>query len=365
MDFTAITIEILKGLAQLVGNYGLAIIVLTIIVRLILWPLSVSQQRSMRKMQTLSPKLKEIQNRYKNDPQTMQRKMMEFYKEHQFNPFGGCLPLLLQLPIFILLYQALISPMFIQTAGDSSFLFIKRLDATLRSHSGKPHDGIFGVNPGDTFSTSNTAKVFLKDGKITNIKFNNPGKAIEVQGDLTPGEPVDFKIQLDNLKAKFSELDKIEKAQVEVINNGTKEIETLNFERNNNLLTAQAKTEKSETIFHYDVLLLVLLFGLTMYLSQKVMMATNSQSALDANQQAMQQTMANIMPIMITATFVFFPIPAGVLLYLIASNIIQIAQTVIINKQLDFEEGHKNQKVLEEKANEAKTIKAKKINDSK
>ena len=93
MDFTALTIDVLKALAGFVGNYGIAIIVLTLIVRLFMWPLNVSQQRSMRQMQSLQPKLKALQDRYKNDPQKLQTKMMEFYKEHNFNPMGGCLPL--------------------------------------------------------------------------------------------------------------------------------------------------------------------------------------------------------------------------------------------------------------------------------
>jgi len=97
VDFTAITVDILKGLNFLTGSYGLAIIALTIIVRAILWPLGVSQQRSMKAMQTLQPKIKMLQERYKNDPQTMQRKMMEFYKENKFNPMAGCLPLLIHL----------------------------------------------------------------------------------------------------------------------------------------------------------------------------------------------------------------------------------------------------------------------------
>ena len=119
MDFTTLTIELLKGLAHVVGNYGFAIILLTIIIRLAMWPLNVSQQRSMKMMQNLQPKIKAIQDRYKNDPQKMQQKLMEFYKEHKFNPMGGCLPLLIQLPIFILLYSALMSPQFIQIAGDT------------------------------------------------------------------------------------------------------------------------------------------------------------------------------------------------------------------------------------------------------
>ena len=76
MDFTTLTIELLKGLAHIVGNYGFAIILLTVIIRLAMWPLNVSQQRSMKMMQTLQPKIKAIQDRYKSNPQMMQQKLM-------------------------------------------------------------------------------------------------------------------------------------------------------------------------------------------------------------------------------------------------------------------------------------------------
>ena len=151
MDFTTLTIELLGKLASLVGNYGWAIIVLTIIVRLCMWPLNVSQQRSMRMMQTLQPKLKAIQDRYKSNPQVMQQKLMEFYKEHKFNPMGGCMPLLIQMPIFILLYSALMSPQFIQMAGNAPFLFVNRLDTTLRASAGISNDGEMGVSKYDKF----------------------------------------------------------------------------------------------------------------------------------------------------------------------------------------------------------------------
>ena len=159
MDFVQLTIWILKGLANVVGNWGLAIIALTIIVRLAMWPSSVAQQRSMRVMQALQPKMKMIQDRYKSDPQTMQRKMAEFYKEHQFNPMSGCLPMLIQIPVFILLYTALISPQFIQQAGKANFLFIDRLDATIKSNAGVSFDGEFQAGPRDTFQTGKEAKV--------------------------------------------------------------------------------------------------------------------------------------------------------------------------------------------------------------
>ena len=180
MDFTTLTIEVLKALASIVGNYGVAIILLTVVIRLAMWPLNVSQQRSMKMMQSLQPKIKAIQDRYKNDPQKMQQKLMEFYKDHKFNPMGGCLPLLIQLPIFILLYSALLSPQFIQIAGDTSFGFLSRLDTTLRATAGRSYDGTFGVSQGDTFTIGKTAKVYLPTETLDNVKIKNPAKAIEI-----------------------------------------------------------------------------------------------------------------------------------------------------------------------------------------
>lgn len=342
MDFTTLTIEALKMLAHFVGNYGLAIIVLTIIVRLFLWPLNVSQQRSMRQMQTLQPKLKAIQERYKNDPQKMQMKMMEFYKEHKFNPMGGCLPLLVQMPVFILLYSALMSPQFIQIAHDTQFLFVKSLATTLRATAGISNDGVMGTSKYDTFILGKTATVYLPNETLENVKVDKPNKALEVQGELIPGDPIDFKVSLDQLDLKFSQLDQIQKAEMSITDVNTKETEKVTFERNGGLLTASVPSKEVERTFHWDVLALIALFGLTMWLSQKLMMAQNKNAMSDdPTQQAIQKSMGTFMPVMIIATFVIIPIPAGVLIYLIVSNVIQVLQTVIVNKQMDAEEAAK------------------------
>ena len=95
---------------NIVGNYGVVIILLTIIVRLVLTPLTISQTRSMAKMQKLQPAIQEIQKKYKDDKQKLQQETMEFYKKHNVNPLSGCLPLLLQLPVFFALFQALRFP---------------------------------------------------------------------------------------------------------------------------------------------------------------------------------------------------------------------------------------------------------------
>ena len=91
-------------------NYGLVIILLTIIVRIILTPLTISQTRSMAKMQKLQPQLKEIQKKYKEDKQKLQQETMEFYKKNSVNPLAGCLPLILQMPVFFALFQVLREP---------------------------------------------------------------------------------------------------------------------------------------------------------------------------------------------------------------------------------------------------------------
>ena len=346
MDFTTLTIDVLKMLS-IAGSYGIGIILLTIIVRAAMWPLGLSQQRSMRTMQMLQPKMKAIQERYKSNPQVMQQKMMEFYKEHKFNPMAGCFPLLIQMPIFILLYSTLMSPQFIQMAGDSQFLFIKRLDATLKTSAGISQDGTLGVSKYDTFMAGKTAKVYLKgvDEPLENVKIEKPTKAVEVQGELVPGENADFKVSLDSLNLKFSQLDQIEKAEINVTDVQTKETEKMTFVRKDGILISSIPTKEVKQSFHYDVLILIALFAVTMIFSQKAMMAMNKNAEQDEAQKAMQKSMNTFMPIMLTFTFIIIPIPAGVLLYLISSNIFQVIQTVIINKQLEAEDEKKANKV--------------------
>lgn len=88
------------------SDFGLAIIILTILIRLIFVPLSIKTLRSQKEIAKLQPKLKELQEKHKNDRQALNQATINLYKEHKVNPFSGCLPLLIQLPILIALYQA-------------------------------------------------------------------------------------------------------------------------------------------------------------------------------------------------------------------------------------------------------------------
>lgn len=92
---------------HVIANYGLAIIFLTVIVRLAMYPLTLKSMRSMKKMQLLAPEIEELKRKYGEDPQEMNRKMMELYRERGVNPLGGCFPMLLQMPVFIALYRML------------------------------------------------------------------------------------------------------------------------------------------------------------------------------------------------------------------------------------------------------------------
>ena len=95
---------------KILSAYALSIVITTIIFKLILLPLTIKQTRSMKEMQAIQPKLQEIQKKHKNDQQTLSTKQMELYKEHNINPLGGCLPLLIQMPILLAYFRVMQSP---------------------------------------------------------------------------------------------------------------------------------------------------------------------------------------------------------------------------------------------------------------
>ena len=99
-------VHVLNAIYGVVGNYGVAIIIVTILMRIIVFPLTLKQEKSMKKMRDLQPELDKIKEKYKDSPQEYQQKTAELYRENGVNPLGGCLPLLIQMPIFVALYWA-------------------------------------------------------------------------------------------------------------------------------------------------------------------------------------------------------------------------------------------------------------------
>ena len=128
-------------------NYGIAIILMTVLIRVILYPLMQKQMVSMREMQKIQPLMKAIQDKYKNDKERLNKELMALYKEHKVNPMSGCLPLLIQMPILILLFQVLRefnTKIYAVYNGNPGFLWLKDLslpDQLIRL----PGSGIFGI----------------------------------------------------------------------------------------------------------------------------------------------------------------------------------------------------------------------------
>ncbi len=103
-----------------VNSYGIAIILLTIIIKVLLLPLSISQIKQTKKMSIVQPKLKELQAKYKNDKEALNAKTLELYSQHKMNPLSGCLPILIQFPILIGLFGTLREPIIHVFNGDAT-----------------------------------------------------------------------------------------------------------------------------------------------------------------------------------------------------------------------------------------------------
>src|SRR5947209_15827160 len=123
-----------------VHNYGLAIIILTLGIRLILLPLGLKQIRSMQAMQVLQPQIKSLQQKYKGNKQKLNEEMMKLYKERGVNPLAGCLPMLLQIPVLIALYSVLRFPQHPHHLPLNSHLYTKIQNSVTSTHPGNPAD---------------------------------------------------------------------------------------------------------------------------------------------------------------------------------------------------------------------------------
>ncbi|MFT5836057.1 MAG: YidC/Oxa1 family membrane protein insertase [Sulfurimonas sp.] len=108
--------QLLSWLHGIFGNWGWSIIALTLMIRIVLYPLTYKGMVSMQKIKTISPKIKELQAKYKGDPQRMNAAVMDMYKKNNANPLGGCLPMILQIPVFFAIYRVLLNAVELQGA---------------------------------------------------------------------------------------------------------------------------------------------------------------------------------------------------------------------------------------------------------
>ncbi len=196
----------LAALFSVVKSYGLAIILLTVVVRLILLPLSIKQSRSMRAMQRLQPEIKKLQAKYKGNRQKLNEEMMALYKEHGANPFGGCLPLVMQFPVLIglfyvirrpllylvhdaALYQSLNHALQAKIAGVNQFL-LWRLDCT-PTEIVRHDPSTFGVQCGSGSALSIAPYVVL----VLLMGFTTYYQQKQIQGSRPAGDPTAAQMQ--------------------------------------------------------------------------------------------------------------------------------------------------------------------------
>ncbi|MBO5762858.1 MAG: membrane protein insertase YidC, partial [Lentisphaeria bacterium] len=127
LDYLArVLLWALDALKSICGSYGWSIVILTVIIRLLFWPLTAKANASMKKMSVVQPKIQELRQKYKDNPQMLNTKTMELYREEGINPLGGCLPILLQIPVFFALYATLDGAVELRQV---SFLWAKDLAA--------------------------------------------------------------------------------------------------------------------------------------------------------------------------------------------------------------------------------------------
>ena len=146
--------DVLQALHGVLGDYGLAIIGLTVVIRVLLLPLTLKQTKSMYELQRIQPKIKELQEKYKSDKQKLQEETLKFYQDNKVNPFGGCLPLLLQMPIFFALFRML------GTTGETPGLFPQYIDS-LSAEAAKAASRFWVILPDITQSAN---QVFSDSG---------------------------------------------------------------------------------------------------------------------------------------------------------------------------------------------------------
>jgi YidC/Oxa1 family membrane protein insertase len=168
----------IRGFYSFTSSYGLSIILMTIVIKIILYPLTRKSFQSMRRMSALQPKINEIREKYKNNPQQMNRETQALYRKEKVNPMGGCLPMLLQLPIFYALYTVLSSMIELR---NESFLWIKDLSmpdtvATLKFFVPMLGDNVARVTPINILPFIMTATTLLQSKLTSGDQSNQQAK---------------------------------------------------------------------------------------------------------------------------------------------------------------------------------------------
>lgn len=329
-------LPILDFFYGIVPSYGLAIIALTLVVRFALYPISAGSIRNMRRMKITQPlmqkKVKEIQERYKNDPAKQQEELSSVYKEFG-NPLAGCFPILVQMPVLIALFTTLRGSPFADVPfsvnlqilpGDQIAQIQPEAFVTPPKNiyiSDSTHYPIVGLLPGGTrLAVGNTTKLEFQtsDGKPLGALATEA----EADVDLTPK----WQVMKGAERVKINDDGTIEALQAgDVTLQGT--IPGLAANKGFLFISALGHVGAvDDEGIHWDIVAMVLSFGLSLYVSQTI----SSQGATDNPQQSAANKLT---PIIFSGMFLFFPLPAGVLMYMVVANLFQTAQAFILSRE--------------------------------
>ncbi|MDJ0573634.1 MAG: membrane protein insertase YidC [Xenococcaceae cyanobacterium MO_234.B1] len=334
-----IMLPILDFFYGIVPSYGLAIIALTLVIRFAVFPLSAGQIRNMRKMRIVQPLMKErqeaIKQRYQNDPAKQQEEMAKLMQEFG-NPLAGCLPLLLQMPILFALFATLRGSPFTDTAYTVDVQIL-------------PREQIELIQP-QAFATK-AQNIYIDDGIHEKIEALLPagnklvvGQNTKVELQTLEGKPLSNLLaesSVDNLipqweVTKGSERIKIaEDGTVKALQPGEATIQVTipGLAANKGFLFIKALGQVGVTDedgnINFDILGMVLFFGISIYINQQL---TGSQGTGGANADQ-QQAVNKITPLLFSGMFLFFPLPAGVLMYIVVANLFQMGQTWFLMRE--------------------------------
>ncbi|MEW6496122.1 MAG: membrane protein insertase YidC [Cyanobacteriota bacterium] len=336
-----VMLPILDFFYGIVPSYGLAIVALTLVIRFALFPLNAGSIRNMRRMRITQPLMKkrqeEIQKLYKDDPAKQQEEMSKLFKEFG-NPLAGCLPVVLQMPVLFALFATLRGSPFSDVNYTVNFQIFPREQMEL-------------IQP-QAFATK-PQNIYIADGSHAPVAAILPGGNRLVVGEKTQIEfqTVEGK-SLKNLLVEYPETKILPKwkptkgtEHIRLNDDGTIEalepgevtlqgtIPGIAADKGFLFIEALGRVgafEEDGTL-HWDVVGMILAFGVSLYINQ-LLSGQNNQSGSD-NAAQQQATVNKITPILFSGMFLFFPLPAGVLMYMVIANIFQTLQTFILMRE--------------------------------
>ena len=329
-------IPILDFFYGLVPSYGLAIVALTIVIRLALFPLSAGSIRSARRMKIAQPVMQkrqaEIKSRYASNPQKQQEELGKLMGEFG-SPLAGCLPLLVQMPILFALFATLRGSPFadvpylvnLKVLPSDQIAAVEPKPFKTAKHSifitEKNHFPVIAALPGGTkIGSGETVKINLQtingDSYVNELKKYEDGPRFSPSWKVTKGDDI-VKVSSDGTVNALAPGD------------ATIEAKIPGLAAKSGFLFIKALGNVGfyvDGAIHWDIAILVAGFGLTLVISQVL-----SGRGMPVNKQ--QSTANKITPVMITGMFLFFPLPAGVLLYMVIANIFQGLQTFLLSRE--------------------------------